>query len=50
MKKTKTKNDIQIGIRAPQELRNKLQKVSAKNDRSMSYMIIKILEDHIDKY
>lgn len=39
-----------INFRCPDELRKSIKKVSDKKNRSMSYMIVKILEDHIDKY
>lgn len=46
-KKLKSSN---INFRCPDKLRETIEKVSAKKDRSMSYTIVKILEDHIDKY
>ena len=46
-KKLKSSN---INFRCPDKLREVIQKVSVKKDRSLSYMIVKILEDHIGKY
>lgn len=48
--KIKKLNTSNINFRCPDELRKRVKKVSDKKDRSMSYMIVKILEDHIDKY
>lgn len=39
-----------INFRCPDILKEVIQKVSVKKDRSLSYMIVKILEDHVGKY
>ena len=41
------KNDVQIGVRVPKDLMDKLKKLAEEDDRTVSNYIRRVLAEHV---
>jgi predicted transcriptional regulator len=48
MKKVKLKNEM-IGVRVSEDVKKSLQKIADREERSISWIVAKIIEDHLKK-